>query len=65
MTVVGLIFFFVNLVLFIMTCILITLRFRFRPHTFKASFTDQVESLFTPAIVSLVHLVRLMSLVGN
>lgn len=53
MTVIGLIFFFLNLGLFVINCILISLRFRYRPHSFRRSVTDQVESLFTPAIVSL------------
>ncbi|OIW27295.1 C4-dicarboxylate transporter/malic acid transport protein [Coniochaeta ligniaria NRRL 30616] len=34
-----------------MNCILITLRFRYRPNTFRSSFTDQVESLFTASVV--------------
>jgi hypothetical protein len=37
----------------LLNCILITLRFRWRPGTFRTSFTDQVESLFVPAFVSL------------
>ncbi|KAB5586079.1 voltage-dependent anion channel-domain-containing protein [Coniochaeta sp. 2T2.1] len=51
LTIIGLIFFFLNIVLFIMNCILTTLRFRFRPNTFNSSFTDQVESLFTAAVI--------------
>jgi hypothetical protein len=56
LTGVGLLFFFLNLALFGMNCVLITLRFHYRPQTFKASFTDQVESLFTAAVVSLCYI---------
>lgn len=52
LNVIGLIFFFLNVALFVMNCILITLRFHYRPKTFMASFTDQVESLFTASFVS-------------
>lgn len=34
-----------------MNCILITLRFRWRPGSFLASFTDQIESLFISAFL--------------
>ncbi|KAH8907071.1 C4-dicarboxylate transporter/malic acid transport protein [Coniochaeta sp. PMI_546] len=34
-----------------MNCVLITLRFRYRRKTFRASFSDQVESLFTASVV--------------
>lgn len=56
LNVIGLLFFFLNLALFAMNCILITLRFRYRPKTFGSSFTDQVESLFTASVVSLLSL---------
>ena len=54
LTVVGLMFFFFNIMLFITNCVLISLRFYWRPGSFIASFTDQVESLFIPAFVSLL-----------
>lgn len=63
LNVVGLIFFFMNLILFVMNSILITLRFHYRPKTFRPSFTDQVESLFTASVVSLTDLP--LSLVGD
>ncbi|KAK3683819.1 voltage-dependent anion channel-domain-containing protein [Podospora appendiculata] len=47
----GLAFFFFNICLFAMNCILITLRFRWRPGSFLDSFTDQLESLFVPAVI--------------
>lgn len=50
---IGLAFFFLNLCLFIMNCILISLRFYWRPGSLVDSFTDQVESLFIAAIVSM------------
>jgi tellurite resistance protein TehA-like permease len=50
--IVGLIFFFLNLGLFVMNCVLIGLRFHYRPGSFINTFTDQVESLFIPAVVS-------------
>ncbi|KAF6819972.1 c4-dicarboxylate transporter malic acid transporter [Colletotrichum sojae] len=42
-------FFLLNLVLFIMNCVMATLRFRFRRGELVHSFTDQTESLFIPA----------------
>ncbi|KAF6833134.1 C4-dicarboxylate transporter/malic acid transporter [Colletotrichum musicola] len=44
-------FFLLNLVLFIMNCVMATLRFRFRRGELVHSFTDQTESLFIPASV--------------
>lgn len=41
-----------NMALFVTNCVLITVRFRLRPGSFTASFTDQVESLFINAFVS-------------
>ena len=41
-----------NMALFVMNCVFITMRFRMRPGSFIASFTDQVESLFINAFVS-------------
>jgi tellurite resistance protein TehA-like permease len=52
LTGVGLAFFFLNICLFVMNCVLISLRFYWRPGTFIESFTDQFESLFISAIVS-------------
>ncbi|KAL7623659.1 hypothetical protein AAE478_005211 [Parahypoxylon ruwenzoriense] len=48
---IGLIFFLFNMCLFIMNCILITMRFAMVPGSFMHSFLDQVESLFIPAVV--------------
>ncbi len=53
LTGVGLAFFFLNICLFIMNCTLICLRFYWRPSSLIDSFTDQFESLFISAIVSL------------
>lgn len=49
---IGVFFFILNICLFIMNCVLISYRFYLRPGSFKASFTDQVESLFIPSFVS-------------
>jgi len=46
---IGLFFFILNIVLFLINCIMISLRFYFRPGSFTDSFTDQVESLFIPS----------------
>ncbi|KAH8899625.1 hypothetical protein GQ53DRAFT_318787 [Thozetella sp. PMI_491] len=56
-TVIGTMFFFINLILFIMNIIFITLRFRWCPGSFIASFTDQFESLFIPSSVVSVGIV--------
>lgn len=50
--IVGLTFFLFNICLFITNSILLAMRFRLRPGSFRHSFTDQVESLFIPASVS-------------
>lgn len=49
--IVGLVFFFFNLVLFLTICTMIGFRFHYRPGSFISTFTDQVESLFIPATV--------------
>lgn len=49
---IGVFFFLLNICLFLMNCILISIRFGLRPGSFTNSFTDQVESLFIPAFVS-------------
>jgi tellurite resistance protein TehA-like permease len=47
-------FFLLNLLLFIMNIILISLRFHYHPEAFKASFLHPTERLFVPsAAVSL------------
>ncbi|KAL6913410.1 hypothetical protein FSHL1_011086 [Fusarium sambucinum] len=46
---IGLFFFFLNIILFIMNCVLICTRFYLRPGSFMNSFTDQIESLFISA----------------
>ncbi|KAK3387134.1 voltage-dependent anion channel-domain-containing protein [Podospora didyma] len=51
LTGIGLTFFFLNICLFAINCLLITLRFHYRSGSFLNSFTDQVESLFIPAVV--------------
>jgi len=55
LTIVGLVFFFLNIVLFIINCIVISLRFHWRPGSFVHSFKDQFESLFIPSFVSLAQ----------
>jgi tellurite resistance protein TehA-like permease len=50
---IGLFFFFLNIVLFIMNCVLICTRFHLRPGSFINSFTDQIESLFISASVGI------------
>jgi tellurite resistance protein TehA-like permease len=51
--VIGIVFFLINLTLFLINCVCISIRFRIRPETFIESFTDQVESLFIPSFVSI------------
>src|SRR6266498_5980814 len=48
---IGLIFFFANIVFYIVIWITISLRFYYHPSTFKDSFTHPTESLFVPASV--------------
>ena len=48
---VGKFFFILNLVLFLINCVLISIRFYIRPGSLTHSFTDQVESLFIPSFV--------------
>lgn len=48
---IGTFFFLLNIVLFIINCICITLRFWFFPETFRASLLHPTESLFMPAAV--------------
>ncbi|KAK6955979.1 hypothetical protein Daesc_003626 [Daldinia eschscholtzii] len=48
---IGLFFFIFNLCLFIMNCVLITMRFAMVPGSCLHSFLDQMESLFIPAVV--------------
>ena len=52
LTGIGLFFFMLNLCLFLLNCVMISIRFRLHPGSFTHSFTDQVESLFIPALVS-------------
>ncbi|KAL2141435.1 hypothetical protein VTI28DRAFT_2394 [Corynascus sepedonium] len=51
LTDIGLAFFFLNLCLFTINCVLISLRFYLRPGSLVDSFTDQWESLFISAII--------------
>ena len=46
---IGLFFFFLNIVLYIIIWAMILTRFTLYPYTFKASFTHPTESLFVPA----------------
>ncbi|KAI1214421.1 voltage-dependent anion channel-domain-containing protein [Annulohypoxylon truncatum] len=48
---IGLVFFLFNICLFIMNCVLITMRFVMVPGSFMHSFLDQMESLFIPSVV--------------
>ncbi|KAK4189957.1 putative transporter [Podospora australis] len=48
---IGLAFFFLNICLFITNCVLISLRFHWRPGSFVDSFTEQFESLFISSII--------------
>ncbi|KAF6221925.1 hypothetical protein HO133_001893 [Letharia lupina] len=48
---IGIIFFLLNIVLFIFNIVMISLRFYFHPETFKASFLHPTERLFIPAAV--------------
>ncbi|KAI1088719.1 voltage-dependent anion channel-domain-containing protein [Rostrohypoxylon terebratum] len=48
---IGLIFFLFNICLFVMNCVLITMRFIMVPGSFMHSFLDQTESLFIPSVV--------------
>lgn len=49
---IGVLFFLLNLVLFILNCVFITMRFIMVPGSFMHSFLDDVESLFIPSVVS-------------
>lgn len=52
----GVFFCLLNIVLFLINCVLLSMRFYLRPGSLTKSFTDQVESLFIPAFVSLMSL---------
>ncbi|KAK2032241.1 C4-dicarboxylate transporter/malic acid transporter [Colletotrichum zoysiae] len=52
-------FFLLNIILFIMNCVLAILRFRFRPGSLKHSFADQTESLFIPSSVVSVAIISI------
>lgn len=49
--IIGVTFFLFNVTLFLLNCFFITLRFRWIPGSFKASFISPSESLFIPACV--------------
>ncbi|EGS23960.1 uncharacterized protein CTHT_0006700 [Thermochaetoides thermophila DSM 1495] len=51
LTGIGLAFFFLNIILYLINCLMLSLRFWFRPGAFLNSLTDQVESLFISAII--------------
>lgn len=48
---IGLVFMFLNILIFICNCIAISLRFFYWPSTFRASLLHPTESLFVPAPV--------------
>ncbi|KAF5006117.1 hypothetical protein FDECE_7489 [Fusarium decemcellulare] len=48
---IGIFFFLLNIILFTIHCILLSVRFHLRPGSFTHSFTDQFESLFISAFV--------------
>lgn len=48
---IGVIFFLLNIVLFVVNIVGISLRFRYHPETFKASFLHPSERLFVPSAV--------------
>lgn len=50
----GIFFCLLNIVLFLTNCVFLSMRFYLRPGSLTKSFTDQVESLFIPAFVSLL-----------
>ncbi|KAK7920661.1 hypothetical protein PG985_008683 [Apiospora marii] len=50
---VGLIFMMINICFFLGNCALAVMRFTFSPGAFIHSFTDQMECLFIPAVVSI------------
>ncbi|KAH6621080.1 voltage-dependent anion channel [Chaetomium sp. MPI-SDFR-AT-0129] len=51
LTGIGLAFFFLNILLFVANCVLISLRFYWRPGSLVDSFNDQFESLFISSII--------------
>jgi len=53
--IIGTVVFLFNLCLFVINCILLSLRFYWNPGSFKGSFISQSESLFIPASVSAVN----------
>ncbi|CAG8982412.1 hypothetical protein HYALB_00007091 [Hymenoscyphus albidus] len=53
--IIGAIIFLFNMILFLMNCFFITLRFRWNPGSFKSSFKSPSESLFIPAFVSVEY----------
>ncbi|KAL2185170.1 C4-dicarboxylate transporter/malic acid transport protein [Thermothelomyces heterothallicus CBS 203.75] len=55
LTGIGLGFFFLNLCLFVMNCILISLRFYLRPGSLVDSFTDQFESLIATILITITQ----------
>ncbi|KAK3901130.1 voltage-dependent anion channel [Staphylotrichum tortipilum] len=55
LTGVGLAFFFLNICLFVMNCVLICLRFYWRPSSLIDSFTDQFESLTGTILITIAQ----------
>ena len=53
----GKVFLILNIVLFLLSCTLITLRFNFNPGSFRKSFLEPSESLFIPASVISVGII--------
>ncbi|OHW91467.1 c4-dicarboxylate transporter malic acid transporter [Colletotrichum incanum] len=52
-------FFLLNIILFIMNCVLAGFRFKSRPGTLTHSFADQTESLFIPSSVVSVAIISI------
>ncbi|KAK1594993.1 C4-dicarboxylate transporter/malic acid transporter [Colletotrichum navitas] len=52
-------FFLLNIILFIMNCVLAGLRFKLRPGSLKHSIADQTESLFIPSSVVSVAIISI------
>ena len=48
---IGVLFFFFNGLLFVLNVVMISLRFRYHPETFRASFLHPTERLFVPSAV--------------
>ncbi|ETS06613.1 hypothetical protein M419DRAFT_68750 [Trichoderma reesei RUT C-30] len=61
----GIAFCLLNIVLFLTNCVLISMRFYFRPGSLTKSFTDQVESLFIPAFTNFSYIASIAVILTN